>query len=317
MDEEEAFSGISYEAAENTNNDDNRRRQIPRWMAGSTFFLVSLSAIGPWLLWSSWHSRSVATSAALTTLTVNDVGPKVNVELYGMAGCPYTRAFIEGPLAETLTVLSDYVDFRFYPFGNSYYATSECGGAVDPSTFPFASYFKGYNASVRSCWDAICGASAAEPSGDCFSGQLLCQHGATDCMMTTAWACAKSMTGEDTARFMPFVTCTAKHFLEVTTSEMFSGVLKECAQAADHLEDTELEECALGDSGVELLNQQARLTKPHAGVPYVLVNGAELEDTGCVACGDGIVQKVCEALRDKGLTGDKEIPVCAGIFGEI
>lgn len=244
-------------------------------------------------------------------LLASDNG-RVLVQLYGMAGCPYTRGFIEGPLAETLATLGDHVHLEFHPFGNSYYATEACGGSAN--SYPYASFFHGYNATVRECWDNICGAAAAEPAADCFSGQLLCQHGATDGLVTKAWACAKDLAGEATAGYMPFVQCTAHRFLGVTSAASLHQTLSECAEATPTLNKAELLSCAAGPRGVELYNAEARATVPHAGVPYALVEGRAVDDTGCVACGDGIIQRVCEALR---ANGGVETPVCAGIFGEI
>lgn len=234
--------------------------------------------------------------------------PKVKVEVYGMAGCPYTRAFLEGPMSEMLSIVSGYVEVTFVPFGNSYYTTPQCGGAID--NYPFASAYKGYDADVMACWDKLCGASAKQPPSDCFKGDFVCQHGTSDGMVTTAWACAKQMTNDSIQAYWPFVTCTATQFLSITSVEIFRDVIERCSNTAS-LDPGKMMDCASGPGGLELLNAQARLTIPHDGVPFVLVEGQELDDTGCVACGDGIMQKVCEALKHKGV----ETPICQGIFG--
>lgn len=254
---------------------------------------------------------AVAAVAEPTELAAGQGPGKVQIELVGMAGCPFTRGFIEGPLSETLATSSDIIDFRLHAFGNSYYATKQCGGTVHG--MPFASYFKGYNQTVRQCWDKLCGSAAAQPAGDCFSGPLICQHGATDGMVTTAWACAKSMAAAAPSKYMPFVVCSAQHFLGITSDATFREVLGACADSSG-LDRQELLSCASGDLGRTLLNAEARQTAPHPAVPYVLVDGQELGDTSCVACGNGIMQKVCEAWRAR---GGKDTPTCEGIFGKI
>mmetsp|Transcript_53087 Transcript_53087/g.164450 ORF Transcript_53087/g.164450 Transcript_53087/m.164450 type:complete len:292 (-) Transcript_53087:81-956(-) len=247
-------------------------------------------------------------AARVQALAVAKVA-KVTVEVYGMAGCPFTRGFIEGSLAETLAVVPDLIDLQFHPFGNNYYVTDECGGTAEG--MPYASYFKGYNATARQCWDELCGANAKEPAKDCFSGPLVSQHGVTDGLVTTAWACAKSMASGVAVLYMPFVFCTAQRFLGITTEASLEQAVFACAPG---FVGQELMACVSGPQGRRLLNEQARATKPHPGVPYVIVDGKVLDDTGCVACGDGIMQKVCEAARAKGLP---DTPACKGIFGEV
>jgi len=148
---------------------------------------------------------------------------KVPVVLFGMAGCPFTRAFIEGPISEMLATSMDIVDFELHPFGNCYYPTERCGGSADG--LPFASYFKGYNSAVRQCFDEVCGKSAADRPSDCFTGPLVSQHGAADGMVTTAWACAKSMAGKAAAKYMPLVECTSRSFLSIVSPAAFGDVV--------------------------------------------------------------------------------------------
>jgi len=238
-------------------------------------------------------------------------GRKVRIDVYGMAGCPYTRAFVEGPLSETIDVADQLVELNLHAFGNSYHPTRQCGGTADG--MPYASYFKGYNQSVRECWDKTCGAAAATPAEDCFSGPLVCQHGTTDGMMTTAWACAKDSAGHVAQKYMPFVRCASLRFLGVTSEHTFHQAVSTCAATAG-LDEKEVIDCTLGPSGQELLRKEARATVPHSGVPYVVIDGQPLGDTGCVACGDGIMQKVCESWR---AAGGRATPACEGIFGLI
>uniref|UniRef100_A0A7S4V7D1 Uncharacterized protein n=1 Tax=Alexandrium monilatum TaxID=311494 RepID=A0A7S4V7D1_9DINO len=235
---------------------------------------------------------------------------RVRVEVYGMAGCPFTRAFIEGPLSEAMATAPDLVDLRLHPFGNSYYVVEGCGGTA--AGMPFTGYFKAYDPDVRKCWDERCGEAAREPAPDCFSGDLVCQHGVTDCLVTTAWACAESLAKGDASSYLPFVQCTARRFLGVTSEAAFEESVQQCASTSG-LSGEKVVACSLGTRGRALLNAQGRATVLHAGVPYVLVDGRLLEDTSCVACGDGLMQRVCEAAR--GSVG-ADNAVCDAIIGK-
>mmetsp|Transcript_56850 Transcript_56850/g.144610 ORF Transcript_56850/g.144610 Transcript_56850/m.144610 type:complete len:229 (+) Transcript_56850:105-791(+) len=228
-----------------------------------------------------------------------------------MAGCPFTRAFVEGPLSETVSVASDLVDLHLHAFGNSYHPTKQCGGTVEG--MPFASYFHGYNQTIRECWDRICGAAAAEPAKDCFSGPLVSQHGRTDGLMTTAWACAMPLANKEASKYMPFVRCTALRFLGVTSRASFEATVASCARASG-LEESEVLQCANGPAGKQYLVDAARSTIPHPSVPHVLIDGHLLQDTKCVACTSGIMKQVCEARRKRGFEAS---PACQGIFGLI
>merc|ERR1712013_468102 len=101
--------------------------------------------------------------------------------------------------------------------------------------------------------------------GGCFppygtrEGALVCQHGMTDGLVTTAWACAKSMTHNVAANYMPFVTCTSTRFLSITTMSSFRNVLRPCANVAG-FNVGELFPCVLTNEGHDLLNMEARAT---------------------------------------------------------
>lgn len=279
-----------------------RRRQAVTFL-GSALMLFAGSSY-----WMVNQSLAKAPSSAAIELSSKE---QVVVEVYGMAGCPFTRAFLEGPLTEALTIVPAYIDLRFHPFGNTYYVTKKCGGNASGQLY--ASYNKNYDSVVRKCWDKMCGAAASEPAEDCFKGELVTQHGATDGMVTTSWACAKDLAAGDASFYWPFITCTAFRFLGITTPKDFADTVRSCGQQSG-FPSSALLECAQGPHGRQLLNMEGRATKVIPGAPYVLVDGKNLEDTNCVACGDGILQKLCEALRLRKLP---ESRVCQGIFGEI
>lgn len=279
--------------------------------AGTLVALVSVGRRGA--AGAAAGSGSGSGSAVAATLLEAADAPeqRVRIDVYGMAGCPFTRAFIEGPLSETIDVARDLVRLEVHAFGNSYHPTKQCGGTAEG--MPYASYNKGYNQTIRECWDARCGVAAKEPAEDCFSGPLVCQHGTTDGMMTKAWACAKRAAAFDAPVYMPFMRCTSLHFLGVTSEETFVDTVSSCARDAG-IEPHEVLACSTQAWGDHVLREEARNTVAHPSVPYVLIDGKVLDDTKCVACGDGILNQVCDAWRARGRTAT---PMCKGIFGLI
>lgn len=266
--------------------------------------LIAASVPRPW----TWRWREPLHPAAL--LTVAEAPARVKVEVYGMAGCPFTRAFIEGPLTETLTIAADLIDFQIHPFGNHYFVTETCGGTVE--NMPFASYFKGYNQTTRQCWDSACGAAVAQPAPDCFSGALVSQHGIADGKVTTAWACAKSLGKGVMPQYMPFIRCTANRFLGITSEPAFFVVLQDCARESS-LDEEALLKCTTGLEGLNLLQAEGRATVPHPTVPFVLIDHVVLGDTKCVTCGDGIMQQICTSWLAH---GGVSTPACMGVLGQ-
>jgi len=230
---------------------------------------------------------------------------KVRVELYGEAGCPFTRGFVLGPVAEMLTSAADLVDFHLHAFGNSYYVTKECGGSAEG--MPFNEYNRGYDSSIRQCFDKLCGSEVTEPPEDCFTGPAVFQHGVLEGLATTAWACAVKLTGGKPRDYMPFLECTSKHYLSIDSEDAFRSVVETCAGDKSQ----SLLSCAVGPQGKAFLKQQARETPPHPGVPYTLIDGVELNETECVTCGVGLMSEVCKAHRRR---GNEDAPVCKSIL---
>lgn len=265
-------------------------------------------AVGALLGFASSHGWSAQVEPDAGTVLAEGHIDKVKVELYGMSGCPFTRAFIEGPLREVLLDVPELIDFHFHPFGNCFHITEECGGSG--ANYTFASYFKGYNMTVRECWDASCGKAAEHAAEDCFSGNMYCQHGAVDGLVTTAWACAKHLVDGRQEKFMPFVWCTADRFLQVTSEEAFKRTIETCSDRPLRSED--VLKCVRGDLGKELMRAEARATVAHPACPYVLVEGQTLKDTHCVQCGDGLINQVCNLWKQR---GGKTHAVCEAVFG--
>lgn len=228
-----------------------------------------------------------------TALAAAVASPKVKVRIYGMAGCPFTRGFIEGPVVEVIDTVPELVDLEIVPFGNSYYPTKTCNGSA--KGMHFASYNSGYNSDERQCWDRVCGLDAAKPAADCFTGDLICQHGTSDCMVTSAWACAKALSNNTATAYIPFFQCTAHNFLEITSKAKYREVVTMCAKK--HAFDAEkVLTCA---ASYDTLNAEGRRTPMHATAPYASIDGEMLADTHCVICGDGIMSEICAKSRAK------------------
>ena len=186
---------------------------------------------------------------------------KVDVVFYGESLCPFCKEAMGGPVNKTLTAqgLLDIMNFDYVPWGNAFFITTECGGK------------KGhYDASIRTCWDAKCGVAVA-PS-DCYSGDIVCQHGDGECTGNIVQNCVKNQTANDAGKYMPFMYCM----------EYLGQPAESCAKAAG-FDYAKVQECASGTLADRLLVEAARKTAlipgGHPGVPYITVNGNAVTDT--------------------------------------
>merc|ERR1719216_512436 len=111
------------------------------------------------------------------------------------------KDFVHQSLNETLTAtgVADIVDYNFYPWGNAYYNTSECGTS---------SYDK---AKGMTCWEADCGGDS--PSADCYKGDILCQHGSEECLLNKIEACAVYLFPDNVMGVAEFTYCLETEFM--------------------------------------------------------------------------------------------------------
>jgi len=211
---------------------------------------------------------------------------KVQVRVYGEAGCGYTRKYLTGPvrhaLADPATV--KVMDFEFSPFGNAFFVLPECqrlAKSDGPSTSGCGG--GGYSSSLRQCFDQRCGAGAAKRLSNCFTGGVVCQHGFKECAFDRYFACAKDRAatksgGSNVTSYMPFVLCMVDKYSETLGGDPFKSLLHACADLSG-LEATELEACYRSDAGTKALAKEAASTPDHPGVPYVTVNGYALAES--------------------------------------
>jgi len=158
-------------------------------------------------------------------------------------------------LNETLTAegVFDIVDYKFFPWGNAFFNTSECP-------------YKQYSHDGIHCWLDSCGSAAKQPDADCYNGTALCQHGPDECEMNLIEACAMALHKQDVMASSEFVYCL----------ESGKGTLSSCADYVNFDAD-EIQECADGPLGVRVNEYFAKATAaldpPHTFTPWILVGG--------------------------------------------
>eukprot|EP00933_Yihiella_yeosuensis_P076550 TRINITY_DN8636_c2_g2_i1.p1 TRINITY_DN8636_c2_g2~~TRINITY_DN8636_c2_g2_i1.p1 ORF type:complete len:247 (-),score=57.05 TRINITY_DN8636_c2_g2_i1:76-816(-) len=203
--------------------------------------------------------------------------PKVKVDFFAEAGCPFCRRTIAGPVNKTLSDpgLAAIMDFDFFPFGNAFFVTKECGGSAGD-----------YDVDVRQCWDKTCGSAAASAPADCFTGAPVCQHGAPECNANRYLACAKEVSGKESLmKFMSFTHC-----VEASYDSFSDAVVMTCADSIG-LDKAKLSKCYSSSDGDAAVIAQAKATPIHPGVPYLVVDGKALDDPSTFA------SAVCKAYK--------------------
>jgi len=183
------------------------------------------------------------------------------------------KSFVTQTLNKTLTApgIMDIIDYSYYPWGNAYYNTSECG---TPS----------YDKSVGMfCWLKRCGGASRD--ADCFTGKVLCQHGEVECRVNKIEACALHLNVDDVKSTTEFVYCMeAKEGIEY----------KACADSAG-LDADEIKKCLESEDGdkanVIMAMATAVLQPPHLGTPWVIVNGTQLNNP------DDLLKTICDVYN--------------------
>lgn len=197
---------------------------------------------------------------------------RVPVQIFMEAACPYCNKYLAGPLSSALadSEVAATMDVDVSPFGNAFYITQRCQAAANSSH-----QIGQYDTGVRDCFFKTCGAGVAQRPSDCFSGQLVCQHGAKECAFNRYFACAKSSNAE-VQSYLPFIKCMEAGYAK-SSSEPGEALLTSCAESAG-LAPAELQSCYHGSAGDDALRREAMATPVHVGVPLVLVNGKPSEE---------------------------------------
>mmetsp|Transcript_20467 Transcript_20467/g.32640 ORF Transcript_20467/g.32640 Transcript_20467/m.32640 type:complete len:175 (-) Transcript_20467:79-603(-) len=159
-----------------------------------------------------------------------------------------------------------------------------------------------YDSAERHCWFNTCVKQGVSPASDCFTGDLVAQHGDMEKQFNTIEACAVKHYPK-WQEYWPFVQCAEQNYHGVG----LAGV-KFCAAKAK-LDFAALQSCASGSDGQEANAAQAKLTPDHPGVPYILINGQPVDDT------NHLLAAVCKAYtgeKPAGCQGALELPAAAG-----
>lgn len=209
---------------------------------------------------------------------------KVTVRVYGEAGCRFTRLYLTGPVRNALSdpATAEAMDFDFSAFGNAYFMTKQCEEAVAPAdqSSPGCGGGGGYSASVRSCFNRMCGLKAATRPEVCFNGPLICQHGLKECSFDRYFACAKRVAeaGAVSGSYMPFVLCMVDKFEETEGGDAYMSLLAGCANSSG-VNYEALRSCYGSNEGSKALADEAASTPDHLGVPWITVDGYEMEES--------------------------------------
>eukprot|EP00435_Cladocopium_sp_Y103_P059802 s1013_g21.t1 len=210
----------------------------------------------------------------VTTMMALKLGmKKVKVQLYFETGCPFCQEAITGPFNKILSTesVAAIMDIELYPFGNSYFLTSECQGGDE------------YDVKVRKCYNQLCGLDASDRPQDCFTGNVVCQHGPLECKMDRYVACAKRLTNFEV--FMAFTHC-----VEAGYGNQTEALVSSCA-ASSQIDAKALGQCFGGPQGDDAVKAQAMATPDHLGVPSILLNGKPVEE------GKDLLKEVCKAYK--------------------
>ena len=152
------------------------------------------------------------------------------------------------------------VDFSYVPFGNAYFNVDGCPKSTS------------YDHDDRMCWNAQCGANVTSPPSDCFSGDIVCQHGPDECLGNRIELCAQqaSANWEQAGKF---VVC----FEGVGHAVASAG--PDCATQVGLDWDT-IDACANGSGGDALVAAAAKttanLSPVHQFTPWFILNGKAL-----------------------------------------
>lgn len=207
--------------------------------------------------------------------------PKVTVRFYGEAQCPFCRKFVTEvwqPIWEDLE-LRDYIDYDFIPWGNAYFGTKACGSGP-------------YSSVERACWYKKCINEQSDGQKDCFdSEKVVYQHGQKEGEVDIYESCIKTLFGLDFA--VEFTNCAEGPKMDDSSLDA-KALMKECAALViPKVDFPAIDEC-FDLQGRKLEIHNARITPEHPGVPYVLIDGAPIEDF------TNTKQTICDLLKDKG-----------------
>lgn len=135
------------------------------------------------------------------------------------------------------------------------------------------------------CWIRRC-QNADSADSDCFTADILCQHGETECHENTVEGCVIKYYPEP-SQHVPFLECYEGQGVTDTDDKLIK-----CAHASN-MDESKINTCATGSEGHELLIMNAKKTltlgKSKLGTPWIIVNGKVLDDP------EQLLHAICEA----------------------
>jgi len=157
------------------------------------------------------------------------------------------------------------------PWGNAYFNTTKCGRPE-------------YDRAQVDCYRTLC---ANDGAPDCFTGPVLCQHGASECFGNRLEGCL--FVNANFATWYPFVDCFEKD------GDLSKRNAEACAQKAG-LDYTQMEKCVRGTQGDQVDVANAKATLAYSGnwlgTPTVTVAGKTVADPST-----GLVKAICKAYK--------------------
>jgi len=206
-----------------------------------------------------------------TTASTVSAG-KVEVRIFIEAGCPYCVKYLAGPLQQALADkdVSTMMEVDISPFGNAFFVTDQCGITTRNGTTAGK-----YDVGSRDCFNKKCGSGVASRPVECFSGDVVCQHGAKECAFNRYMACAKHVSPKSNSSspaYLPFITCMEHHYPSTKTEIPSDTLVSSCSQRSG-ISRENLQACYDGSVGTDAIIEEASATPEHAGVPWILVNG--------------------------------------------
>lgn len=184
------------------------------------------------------------------------------------------------------------------PFGNSYFATDECGGGP-------------YNSTTRHCYEQLC-VGTDTPPADCFgtgsplAEKVVAQHGVTEYEVNRLEACAWHRASERgignwATWYWPYVVCLEKAAdtlgRNASTAQLSAASAFCAAGRIEGIESCFVEGSAEGDT---LVRRMAAETPDHPATPWITVNGQPTTP-------DQVLAAVCKAIKGPAPAGCSSI----------
>lgn len=160
--------------------------------------------------------------------------------------------------------VADIMELNQVPFGNNFYATTECGAGP-------------YSPTKRHCWAGKCVVDS--PAADCFTGDIVTQHGDTEKNVNRMQACAKSQNAT-WLEYFPFLTCMETAYSVAAATGCTKGT---------RIDPTKLQACYSGKDGDVAQVREAKQTIDHDGTPFTQINGKEFDRQS------SLLQAICDA----------------------